>query len=199
MSDRDMKPAIDEIKRLIEILERDDVYGEDLIKAADGARYVALTMAGVECPKCLTTGRYNYPNTGTWLSARVGGLAGQAFTDDVCDECWGTGRTDKKGPDLFDMWQRADKAALKWQIVKYTRPPKDPDDYNAGQESEEVLICDPEKKDLRLARLVQLEDMDPFWRESTEGWTLKLEDFTHWALPPLPSPRRPPQKVEPSG
>lgn len=58
-----------------------------------------LDMRGVDepCSDCGGMGRKSYPNTATW---RRGGICGQAFTDDVCDTCWGTGDSHKRGVDL---------------------------------------------------------------------------------------------------
>jgi hypothetical protein len=65
-------------------------WAEELLSMARDALEVA-------CPNCRGLGHRSYPNTATW---RRGCVAGQAFTDDVCDECWGTGRTDQKGANL---------------------------------------------------------------------------------------------------
>lgn len=51
------------------------------------------------CPKCGGKGTYLYANTATWRS-RPGTIAGSAMTSDVCDECWGTGDTERKGRNL---------------------------------------------------------------------------------------------------
>ncbi len=58
-----------------------------------------LDMRGVydPCSDCGGMGRKSYPNTCTW---RRGGICGQAFTDDVCDTCWGTGDRYRRGVDL---------------------------------------------------------------------------------------------------
>ena len=49
------------------------------------------------CVRCNGDGQRTYPDTAGWRRGRVGG---STLTDDVCDTCWGTGRTDVKGPDL---------------------------------------------------------------------------------------------------
>jgi len=55
---------------------------------------MANHIAGVACPRCNGIGSYSYASTSTWR----GGMGGASITVDVCDVCWGTGRTDKKGP-----------------------------------------------------------------------------------------------------
>lgn len=40
------------------------------------------------CSQCKGYGTYGYPDTSTW---HRGGMAGQSFTTDVCDKCWGSG------------------------------------------------------------------------------------------------------------
>jgi len=57
---------------------------------------LAHHLKGVACPKCGGEGYRVYPDTSTWRH----GIGGQAITEDICDKCWGTGRTDKTGPDL---------------------------------------------------------------------------------------------------
>lgn len=52
--------------------------------------------AGVACLGCSGVGHKMYGSTATWR----GGIGGAAMTVDVCDKCWGTGRTDTTGPDL---------------------------------------------------------------------------------------------------
>lgn len=60
---------------------------EDL---AEFAKAYALEWRGIEgapCRVCSGSGVRNYGSTATWR----GGMGGQAFTADVCDECWGSG------------------------------------------------------------------------------------------------------------
>lgn len=52
-------------------------------------RYDWVTALGhAPCQGCLGSGVFLYPDTTTWR----GGVGGQAFTMDVCDACWGSGR-----------------------------------------------------------------------------------------------------------
>lgn len=64
----------------------DSAYREKLRRLAEGG-----------CPNCANTGRRMYPNTNTW---RRGGVSGQAFTEDVCDQCWGSGDESNPGKNL---------------------------------------------------------------------------------------------------
>lgn len=57
---------------------------------------LANHMAGVACPGCDGYGTKTYAGTTGWR----GGIGGSMLTDSVCDLCWGTGRVDRKGPDL---------------------------------------------------------------------------------------------------
>ena len=45
--------------------------------------------------------RYMYNSTAIWR----GGVGGRMMTEGVCDKCWGTGRSDKRGTDLKKMEQ----------------------------------------------------------------------------------------------
>lgn len=61
----------------------------------------ALEWRGIEyrkdaCPKCGGSGVVAYGSTATWM----GGLGGQAITNGVCDECWGSGDITRKWADL---------------------------------------------------------------------------------------------------
>jgi len=83
---------------------------EDAGEAAIGAAHELLAIAhqlkGVACERCGGAGSRAYGSTATWR----GGIGGQMVTDGVCDKCWGTGRTDKLGPDLRRLLnQRAAK------------------------------------------------------------------------------------------
>ena len=58
----------------------------------DSARLLEfiVDMRGIRgniCKTCDGWGVYAYPTTATWH----GGIGGQMFTSDVCDECWGSG------------------------------------------------------------------------------------------------------------
>lgn len=65
------------------------------ITAAQQLLGLAYNLKGVQCPQCGGLGEKAYGSTATFR----GGIGGQMITSDVCDGCWGTGRTDKKGPD----------------------------------------------------------------------------------------------------
>ena len=72
-----------------------DSQAEIAIEMAQRLLALAHHLAGVACGHC-TNGRRAYASTATWL----GGIGGQAITVDVCDRCWGTGRSDVTGADL---------------------------------------------------------------------------------------------------
>ncbi len=57
------------------------------------------------CSGCSGTGTRTYGSTSTWRH----GIGGQSITDDVCDQCWGTGNAARPGPNLriFHAEQRA--------------------------------------------------------------------------------------------
>lgn len=57
---------------------------------------VARIFAGHGCTACGGQGSRAYGSTSSWR----GGIGGQSITSDVCDRCWGTGRSDRTGPDL---------------------------------------------------------------------------------------------------
>ena len=55
-------------------------------------RELRCELANYEARRCSCsgTGKKEYPNTSGWFRDR-GGWGGQAFTFDICDECWGSG------------------------------------------------------------------------------------------------------------
>lgn len=64
--------------------------------------YEFLNRRGIQpeydevCPACHGSGVRLYGSTATWR----GGLGGQMITSDVCDKCWGSGKTNDKWVDL---------------------------------------------------------------------------------------------------
>lgn len=50
------------------------------------------------CGDCEGLGIKSYPNTATYM--RGSGISGQAFTDDICDKCWGSGNINRPFRDL---------------------------------------------------------------------------------------------------
>jgi hypothetical protein len=56
---------------------------------------VDFVYEGDECLECSASGYQTYSDTSTW---RRGGVAGQTFTNDVCDKCWGSGSKSKPWP-----------------------------------------------------------------------------------------------------
>ena len=82
--------------------------GSACIEEAERLLAVACRLKGVACLECSGLGRRMYSSTATWR----GGIGGQAMTDGVCDSCWGTGRTDKTGPDLRQMTPTATRTKI---------------------------------------------------------------------------------------
>lgn len=59
----------------------------------------ARRFLGVGCERCAGAGMRAYGSTSTWR----GGIGGQMITPGVCDACWGSGRTDRHGPNLRNI------------------------------------------------------------------------------------------------
>jgi len=53
------------------------------------------------CSKCGGSGSFMYSNTATYR-AKPGTVAGQAFTEDVCNLCWGSGDMNNPGINLLE-------------------------------------------------------------------------------------------------
>lgn len=80
------------------ILEcKQEIQGDVMLDVAQDLLALAHQIQDVACSSCSGTGYRQYPSTALW---RRGVIAGQAFTVGVCDQCWGTGRTDRKGIDI---------------------------------------------------------------------------------------------------
>lgn len=54
----------------------------------------ALRGVQTPCPGCSGLGVKLYGSTATWR----GGIGGAAMTNDVCDECWGSGDAERPWP-----------------------------------------------------------------------------------------------------
>jgi hypothetical protein len=65
-------------------------------------RSQVFSMAGVICSSCGGEGMKTYSSTATWK----GGIGGQSITEDVCDKCWGTGRSDVQGINLKEIYNK---------------------------------------------------------------------------------------------
>lgn len=83
-------------------------------EAAQELVALANRLGGVACGRCCGAGEYMYSSGATWR----GGVGTCSFQDDVCDLCWGTGRTDKKGADLRAL-EGAVEEAKKQNTVEY--------------------------------------------------------------------------------
>lgn len=70
--------------------------GDTAIEEAERLLAIAHALKGVACERCNGYGTRLYGSTATWR----GGVGGQVMTGDVCDHCWGTGRTDRTGINL---------------------------------------------------------------------------------------------------
>ena len=69
--------------------------GDVAVESAKELLALSYRIKGVACEKCGGVGERTYASTSTWR----GGMGGASITPGVCDECWGSGRTDRKGPD----------------------------------------------------------------------------------------------------
>jgi hypothetical protein len=87
---------LDRIQPLLEKENLDAADTEILLDYSKTLLAVSRQKAGLACPKCKGFAEIMYASTSTWR----GGGGGSAITTGVCDQCWGTGQTDKSGPDL---------------------------------------------------------------------------------------------------
>ena len=87
------------------------IWPDVTIEAAERLLAVARYLAGVDCSACGGIGERVYGSTATW----AGGIGGQALTSGVCDECWGSGRSDRKGPNRRKIHaiEQANRRAVK--------------------------------------------------------------------------------------
>lgn len=75
----------------------DNLFQPDaLLDAGERLLAIARWLAGVACAACSGMGTRAYGSTSLWGS----GIGGQQVTEGTCDVCWGTGRSDRRGPDL---------------------------------------------------------------------------------------------------
>lgn len=114
---KDEKHLREEWRRSCAVAETmaDDPCFADLDTLEDAAlRLVAVARYahGVACEGCSGHGRRCYANTTGWR----GGIGGQMITASVCDRCWGSGRSDRKGVDVRRM--ESEFAALRMEVER---------------------------------------------------------------------------------
>ena len=70
----------------------------DLIQTTEDLRRICLEWRGLDdakvCKSCGGAGIRAYGSTATWH----GGIGGAAITNDVCDQCWGSGDAERPWP-----------------------------------------------------------------------------------------------------
>ena len=96
--DRECLNARDYVVRGVRFSNQADL----AIEAARRLLGVAHILAGIGCQRCGGQGERTYPSTSLW----GGGCGGAALSVGTCDQCWGTGRTDRTGTDLRSLRDR---------------------------------------------------------------------------------------------
>ena len=98
--------------------ERDRL-AERVAELGDLTRERILSWLGLEadeaCPGCGGVGRRVYSTTATWR----GGAGGCQMTPGVCDGCWGSGSTHRKGVDLRRLSARVAELEASIQTEHY--------------------------------------------------------------------------------
>ena len=80
--------------------------GDAGLEAAEHLGIIARLLKGIACKRCGGAGRAAYGSS----SGSSGGAGGMTMTADVCDLCWGTGRSDSKGVNV--KWMRESERKL---------------------------------------------------------------------------------------
>jgi hypothetical protein len=98
--------------------ERDELLTRRNTEADRFCEWRGIDPAHV-CRKCGGAGRRSYGSTAAWR----GGAAGQMFTVGVCDACWGSGDTARKGANLRLMESQfaaleAENERLRWALER---------------------------------------------------------------------------------
>lgn len=104
------KQLIEELKRKVtgglnslvaNIHDRNQKYAEEFIlEYGEYCLALCRSLTGRACPFCGGYGVRAYGSTATWK----GGIGGQAITQDVCDQCWGSGLSDRQGTNLKNLF-----------------------------------------------------------------------------------------------
>lgn len=68
---------------------------------------------GYECGVCHGLGERMYSSTSTWRK----GVGGQAGTQGICDQCWGSGRKDQPWEDLRTLRDRTQTAVAEGALT----------------------------------------------------------------------------------
>lgn len=108
------------------------------------------------CRDCDGSGVKTYGSTATWM----GGIGGQAMTASVCDKCWGSGATNRPGPNLREVMGRCDQAR---------RAASELDEYQHKIRAE------------YRAKLELVEKQRDAWRKAAEHMCCYHEDFEDFA------------------
>lgn len=91
---------------------------ERWLEAAQKLAAFCRQRSGRHCEKCRGEGVLNYGHTSGWR----GGVGVSSPTYDLCDTCWGTGRSDLVGEDLRAQRERVKQleaqASLRWFVEK---------------------------------------------------------------------------------
>ena len=108
-----MVDAIPENKKLKECIKYLEAKVAELEKIKDGLHdrvFSVLSILGIYpdfgdivCNGCDGIGKKVYANTSTYLK----GIGGQAMTEDVCDECWGSGKSNAPFKNLRKLHEQA--------------------------------------------------------------------------------------------
>lgn len=74
-------------------------------KLAEQLLFLALKLQGVDCPACHGIGHRDYQHSSTWRH----GVGVDGVNVDICDVCWGTGRNDRNGVNLRELYEKQER------------------------------------------------------------------------------------------
>ena len=98
--------ACEQAKRMVLDEESFERQGDAGLEAAEHLAIIARLLKGISCKRCGGSGSSAYASS----SGSSGGAGGMTMTAGVCDLCWGTGRSDRKGVNL--KWMRESERKL---------------------------------------------------------------------------------------
>ena len=109
----DIRTIVEQAERIAELEEIKDGL-HDRVFSVLSILGIYPDFGDIVCNGCDGIGKKVYANTSTYLK----GIGGQAMTEDVCDECWGSGKSNAPFKNLRKLREQAkqSKSAINLEL-----------------------------------------------------------------------------------
>ena len=123
--------------------------GNMAIEIAHKLLAIAHQLKGVACSACKGRGVITYGDVSTWTRA----VGWQQLTDEVCEQCWGTGRSDKIGVTQKKSCSAAGEALLAENKMLDVQNKQYAEENDSLREQHTTLTRTLVRKDTEIVRL----------------------------------------------